>query len=105
MSGKKAKGIRAKTRHMYHPRHQLTVNALMQTFTEGDDVVFTTNGSIHGGMPHRRYKGKVGTITKKQGTAYYVATHLGNKPKTLLVASAHLTLHKKAGPEKAEAAL
>jgi large subunit ribosomal protein L21e len=92
MSSKKAKGVRAKTRHSHSSKGQLTVNQLLQEFSEGDTVIVVLQGSLHAGMPHRRYKGIVGTIIGKQGRSYKIATKLGNQKRTIIIASAHLRL-------------
>ncbi|MEL9997749.1 MAG: 50S ribosomal protein L21e, partial [Sulfolobales archaeon] len=48
------------------------------------------NPAIHGGMPHRRYFGKVATVIGRRGRAYEVEVFLGNKRKVLYVLPEHL---------------
>ncbi|BFH73520.1 50S ribosomal protein L21e [Sulfurisphaera javensis] len=90
-----SKGYRTRTRKLLTkdvrerggvPRLSL----LMEEFKEGDYVVIKINPSIHKGMPHRRYHGKVGIVQGKRGKAYIVKVNLGDKEKIIIVRPEHL---------------
>ncbi len=99
LSGKKAKGKRAKTRDLFkHRGSKSTVSKLMETFPEGAVVQVNIDSSTHGGLPHRRYQGTTGTIVGKQGSAFRVKLLHGNQPRVLIVTSAHLKLLDMAVP-------
>lgn len=57
----------------------------------GDKVVISIDPSIHKGMPHRRYHGKVGTIIGKRGHAYIVGVQVGSKLKKIITGCEHLS--------------
>lgn len=91
MSNKKAKGIRAKTRHKMRNRAtRLAVDKMLQEFAVGAGVQVRINSSVHSGIPHRRYQGMTGTIVGKRGRAFEVDVLEGNKRHVLVVNSAHL---------------
>lgn len=46
-----------------------------------------------GGLPHRRYQGKVGVVTDKRGHCYLVDVRVGKKVKHLIVSPIHLKPH------------
>lgn len=66
------------------------LSRLMYDYKEGDKVIVNINPSVHSGMPHRRYQGKVGVIIGKRGRAYEVQVTLGDKQKTIIVRPEHL---------------
>ncbi len=71
---KMSKGPRAGTRHKLQrkPRDRgLTkITLSLQTFEEGERAVVKIDPSVHKGMPHKRFQGKVGTVVEKRGKAY-----------------------------------
>jgi len=92
---KHSKGLRSRSRGILKksvrergaiPR----LSYLMIDYKEGDKAIIKINPSIHNGMPHRRYHGKVGTIVGKRGRAYEVKVRLGNKEKIIIVRPEHL---------------
>jgi len=90
-----SKGHRAKTRKLLtksvRERGAIPpLSSLMYEYKEGDYVVIKINPSIHKGMPHRRYHGRVGIIVGKRGRAYEVKVTLGNKEKLLIIRPEHL---------------
>ncbi|BFI75157.1 50S ribosomal protein L21e [Sulfurisphaera ohwakuensis] len=92
---KHSKGYRTRTRKLLtkNVRERGAVprlSLLMEEFKEGDYVVIKINPSIHKGMPHRRYHGKVGVIQGKRGKAYIVRVTLGDKEKVIIVRPEHL---------------
>ena len=91
MSGKKAKGKRAKTRSKLTRRDgKATVNTLLAKLKVGDTVQVNIRPELHSGMPDAIYQGEVGSVIGQQGKVYKVGVHKGNSPKQLLVHSGHL---------------
>lgn len=91
----RSKGYRSKTRKLLRKsvRERGSIpplSTLMYQYKEGDYVVIKINPSIHKGMPHRRYHGRVGVIVGKRGKAYEVKVTDGGKEKLLIVRPEHL---------------
>lgn len=64
---------------------------MVRRYKVGDSVVLDLQ-SRYEGMPHPRYRGRVGTILAERGKAYEVAIQDGNARKVLIVGSVHLQL-------------
>jgi large subunit ribosomal protein L21e len=92
MANKKAKGKRAKSRGILKRklREKLTVNKLLQEFVIGEKAIIKVNPSIHAGMPHRRFQGKIGIIKGKRGRCFEVEVSKGNAKATLILHPAHM---------------
>ncbi len=69
---------------------RLFISRIMHPYEEGDKVAVVIDGGQQKGMPHRRFQGKTGTITGKQGRAYIVALKDGNMAKTIVSRPEHL---------------
>lgn len=67
------------------------LSPLMEELKEGQYVVIKINPSVHKGMPHRRYHGKVGIVQGRRGKSYIVKVNLGDKEKIIIVRPEHLT--------------
>jgi len=63
---------------------------LMHVYKLGDKTVLKIDPSVHKGMPHGRYQGKVGTIQEKRGSAYIVQIKDNQKNRSLIVRPEHL---------------
>ncbi|MFP3196885.1 MAG: 50S ribosomal protein L21e [Sulfolobaceae archaeon] len=90
-----SKGYRTRTRKLLTKsvRERGAVpplSSLMYEYKEGEYVTIRINPSIHKGMPHRRYHGRVGIIVGKRGKAYEVKVTLGDKEKVIIVRPEHL---------------
>jgi len=87
-------GFRAKTRHKLRKkprtRGKVTLTRILKVLNIGDRVRVLHEPAIHKGMPHPRFKNRVGVIKKKQGKAYLVEVKDGKKKKQLLSTSVHL---------------
>ena len=61
---RKPKGLRARTRSLLRKkpreRGKISTSKLLYDYKLGEKVVIDIEPSIHKGMPHRRYQGKVG---------------------------------------------
>ncbi|MCW4020670.1 MAG: 50S ribosomal protein L21e [Candidatus Bathyarchaeota archaeon] len=93
----KSKGFRKKTRSLLRkkPREhgKIGLSRLLRGYEPGDKVVIKIDPSVHKGMPHRRYHGKVGVIVSRRGRAYEVSVTQGDAVKEIVVRPEHLRLH------------
>ncbi len=89
------KGFRSGTRSKLRKekRSKFTVEKFMKELKEGQRVVIRQDSSSHGGMPHRRFLGKIGTIEGKRGRAYIVGVKIGNMKRQVLSKPEHLKPH------------
>jgi len=67
---RKSKGYRAKTRALLKrkPREKgkTGLSKILREYTSGEKVVIKINPSVHKGMPHRRYHGRIGVVVEKK---------------------------------------
>lgn len=93
----KSRGFRKKTRSLLkkkpRERGKLGLSRLLRTYEPGEKVVVKIDPSVHKGMPHRRYQGKVGVIVSKRGRAYEINVTQGDAVKEVIVRPEHLRLH------------
>lgn len=89
---KKSKGFRARTRSKLtqKPGYRPTITKFIQEFENGQHVVILPEPSSQLGMPHPRFKGKIGRVIDKRGKSYIVEITDGNKVKTLITKPEHL---------------
>jgi len=91
---KKSKGYRAGTRRLLkkepRERGKIRLSKLLYEYQLRSRVVIKIDPSIHKGMPHKRYHGKVGTIIGKSGRSYVVSVSQGNAVKQIVVRPEHL---------------
>jgi large subunit ribosomal protein L21e len=66
------------------------VSFLLREYAVGDKVLVIIDPSQHKALPHRRYHGKVGTITTVGRRTVKLAVNLGNKSKTLITRLDHI---------------
>ena len=89
------KGHQMSTRSLLrrHPRERgkTTLIKILQSYNEGDKVVVKIDSSVHKGMPHRRYHGRVGVIMSKRGRSYVIHVTQGDATKEIIVRPEHLT--------------
>ncbi|MBS7656881.1 MAG: 50S ribosomal protein L21e [Candidatus Bathyarchaeia archaeon] len=92
----KSQGYKNKTRKLLSkkPREhgKLGLSKILQRYEPGDKVVITIDPSVHKGMPHRRYQGRVGVIKSKRGRAYAVDVTLEDAVKEIIVRPEHLKM-------------
>ncbi len=89
----KSRGYRAKTRRLLKRdgRSGFTKKLMtLQGLREGDKVAVIIDSSIHRGMPHRRYYGKIATVVGRRGRAFEVKVSKGKKEVALIVRPEHL---------------
>jgi large subunit ribosomal protein L21e len=91
---KRSQGYRSKTRALLtkpaREKGKIKIRKLLYNYQPGDKVVIKIDPSIHKGMPHRRYHGKIGVITNKRGRAYIINVTQGNATKEVIVRPEHL---------------
>ena len=89
------KGHQMSTRALLrrHPRERgkTTLSKILQSYSDGDKVVVKIDSSVHKGMPHRRYHGRVGVIMSKRGRSYVIHVTQGDATKEIIVRPEHLT--------------
>lgn len=95
---KKSKGYRAGTRRLLkkrpRERGKIRLSKLLYQYQPGNRVVIKIDSSVHKGMPHKRYHGKVGTVIDKRGRSYIVSVTQGDAVKEIIVRPEHLEPYK-----------
>ena len=90
----KSKGYRAKTRSLLRrrprERGKTGLSKILYEYKPGEKVVVKIDPSVHKGMPHRRYHGKIGVILNKRGRAYVMEVTQGKAVKEIIVRPEHL---------------
>jgi large subunit ribosomal protein L21e len=90
----KSKGYRRRTRSLLRKkpreRGKMSLSKILREYNPGDRVVVKIEPSVHKGMPHRRFHGKIGIIKSKRGQAYVVDVTQGKTIKEIIVRSEHL---------------
>ncbi len=86
-----------KTRHLarHHKPSQLSVSDHIKKFEVGDKVAIVPKGNFRD-IPHPRYRGRVGTVMEKRGSAYVVTVTIMSAQRTLIVPGIHLERMKTA---------
>jgi large subunit ribosomal protein L21e len=95
---RKSKGYRAQTRKLFSkpPRKKgiSPLGPLLHDYVEGENVSISIDPSVHKGMPHRRFQGKIGTILEKRGRAYVVTINDGGLVKKVITLPDHIKPYK-----------
>ena len=93
----KSKGYRAKTRSILRKkpreRGKTGLSKILYDYKPGEKVVVKIDPSVHKGMPHRRYHGKIGVIADKRGRSYVVGITQGKAVKEIIMRPEHLKPH------------
>jgi len=93
--GRRAKGFQHKSRTLLtrkpRERGKTSLTKILHGYEAGENVVVTINPSVHKGMPHRRFQGRVGVIAAKRGRSYVVHVSQGDASKEIIVRPEHLT--------------
>jgi large subunit ribosomal protein L21e len=96
--GRKAKGYRRKTRYLLkrksRERGKTGLSRVLREYESGEKVVIKLDPSVHKGMPHRRFHGKIGVIDEKRGRSYVINVSQGNATKEIIVRPEHITPHE-----------
>jgi len=86
---KNSKGTLSGNTRKLRGRLALTVSKRVKTFEIGSKVIISPVASPKG-QPHMRYRGRHGTIVKKQGKSYVVEIMDGRSKKRLIASPIHL---------------
>jgi len=92
--GRRAKGFRHKSRTLLtmNPRERgkTSLTKILHGYETGDKVVVKIDPSVHKGMPHRRFHGRVGVVVSKRGRSYVVHVPQGDATKEIIIRPEHL---------------
>jgi large subunit ribosomal protein L21e len=92
---KRSKGYRSRTRSLLRKRPRergkIGLSRILRTYQPGEKVTILIDPSVHKGMPHRRYHGRVGIVHEKRGKSYVVHVGVGNQTKQIVARPEHLT--------------
>ena len=95
--GRRAKGYRRKSRSILRreprERGKTGLSKILYEYKPGEKVVVKLDPSVHKGMPHRRYHGKIGVIVNKRGRSYVVNVAQGRAVKEITVRPEHIVPH------------
>lgn len=93
--GRRAKGFQHRSRSLLtrkpRERGKISLTKILHTYETGEKVVVKLDPSVHKGMPHRRFHGRVGVIVSKRGRSYVVHVPQGDATKEIIVRPEHLT--------------
>ena len=91
---KRSKGYRSRTRSLLRKRPRergkIGLSRILKKYEDGGKVTILLEPSVHKGMPHRRYHGKVGIIQGRRGRAYIVNVAIGKQTKQIIAKPEHL---------------
>ena len=89
-----SKGFRRKSRNILkkspRKRGMQPPGRMLHEYNIGDKAVVKIDSSVHEGMPHVRYHGRVGLVVEQRGRAYVVEVRDGSKIRKLIVRPEHL---------------
>ncbi len=92
--GRRAKGFRHKTRSLLsqnaREHGKIGLSKLLYSYATGEKVLINIDPSMHKGMPHRRFQGKIGMIVNQRGGSYVVNVTQGEALKEIIVRPEHL---------------
>ncbi len=90
----KSKGFRRRTRTLLRrkarEKGKTGLSKILREYDDGDNVVVKIDPSVHKGMPHRRFQGRVGVISGRRGRAYVVKVSQGKAIKEIIIRPEHL---------------
>ncbi len=88
--GGRSHGFRHKSRAVMTKKQPRGVSFLLREYQEGDKALVIIDSRQHKGLPHRRYHGKVGTVTNVGRRSVILDVKLGEKTKTLITRFDHI---------------
>ena len=83
-------GFKHKSRSVMTKSAPRGVSFLLMEYSVGDRALIIIDPTQHKALPHRRYHGKVGTITEVGRRAVTLDVKLGDKTKTLITRLDHI---------------
>ena len=88
--GGRSHGFKHKSRSIMTKNAPRGVSFLLYEYHEGDKALVIIDPRQHKALPHRRYHGKVGTITKLGKRSITLDIKLGKKTKILITRADHI---------------
>lgn len=97
---KASKGYRSATRRKLKGkvRNKFKPEKFLKEFKPGDKVIITPDPSVQKALPFYRFKGRMGIIGSKRGSAYLVNVRIGKAEKTVITRAEHLKALKAGNP-------
>jgi large subunit ribosomal protein L21e len=89
---KRSQGLfSGRTRHLarHHKPSTLSVGEIIKSFNVGDTVAIVPKGNQKN-IPHPRYRGKIGKVLERRGSAYVVRINVFRARKDLIIPALHL---------------
>ena len=83
-------GFKHKSRSVMTKDAPRGVSFLLREYSVGDRALIIIDPTQHKALPHRRYHGKVGTITEVGRRVVTMDVKLGEKTKTLITRLDHI---------------
>ncbi len=87
-------GLRAGTRQVLkkkpRQRGMFPLSKIMYQYRIGEKIIIDIEPSVHKGMPHPRFNGRIGEVIGRQGRAYIVKIKDGKKFKQIIARAEHL---------------
>ena len=83
-------GFKHKSRSVMTKDSPRGVSFMLREYSVGDRALVIIDPRQHKGLPHRRYHGKVGTVSKVCRRSVVLDIKLGNKSKTLITRFDHI---------------
>jgi len=91
---RKSKGYRSGTRRLMtkepRERGKMKLSKLLYEYQPGNRVIIKIDSSVHKGMPHKRYHGRVGNVINKRGRSYVISVTQGDAVREIIVRPEHL---------------
>ena len=88
--GGRSHGFRYKSRAVMTKDAPKGVSFLLHEYHEGDKALVIIDPRQHKGLPHKRYHGKVGTVSWVGRRSVILDIKLGDKSKTLITRFDHI---------------
>lgn len=71
-------------------RGKINLSRLLHDYEINNKVLIDINPSVHKGMPHRRFHGKIGVVREKRGRSYVVEVKFGREIRKVAIRPEHL---------------
>jgi len=88
------KKSRAALRKRVREKGKLGLSRLLTKYEVGQKVIINIDSGIHGGMPHKRFQGKVGTVIEKRGKSYVLELPQRKTSKYVIAGPEHIMAQK-----------
>ncbi len=86
-------GTRSLLRKPTREKGKPNIGKILQEYVPGSQVIIKMDSSVQKSMPHKRFHGKIGTVTEKRGRGYVVSVPQGNAVKSIITRAEHLELY------------